>query len=225
MDSHPDAGTDLTSEDPLAPPPAAAAIFGTHLPRALEYARLLATDGVVRGLIGPREVPRLWDRHLLNCAVTAELVGDRESVVDVGSGAGLPGVVLALLRPDARVALVESLARRVTFLEECRTALDLANVTVVHGRAEDRETVRVAGRCDVVVSRAVAPLDRLALWCLPLLRPGGRMVAVKGASAEAELKRHESVIARRGGERMTVQKCGVELLDEPTTVVLIHRRL
>src|SRR5215470_5334606 len=133
MDSHPDAGTDVTSEDPLAPPPAAAAIFGTQLPRALEYARLLATDGVVRGLIGPREVPRLWDRHLLNCAVTAELVGDRESVVDVGSGAGLPGFVLALLRPDAPVALVESLARRVTFLEECRAALDLGNVTVVHG--------------------------------------------------------------------------------------------
>ena len=118
------------------PPPAARAIFGERLPLAIEYAALLATDGVVRGLIGPHEADRLWDRHLLNCAVLTDLLPEGARVVDVGSGAGLPGIVLACRRPDLRIDLVESLARRVAFLEHAVGALDLTSrVRVVHGRA------------------------------------------------------------------------------------------
>jgi 16S rRNA (guanine527-N7)-methyltransferase len=118
-------------------PPAAVAVFGAAVDRAAAYARLLATDGIVRGLIGPREVPRLWDRHLLNSAAIAPLVPDGARVVDVGSGAGLPGIPLALARPDLTMTLLEPLARRVAFLLECVDRLRLDNVTVVRGRAEE----------------------------------------------------------------------------------------
>ena len=150
---------------------------------------LLATDGVVRGLIGPREVPRLWERHLVNCALLGLGVPRGVTVADVGSGAGLPGLVLAIGRPDLRVTLVEPLLRRTTFLTEAVEHLALANVEVVRDRAEALHGQR---SFDVVTSRAVAPLDRLARWCLPLVVPGGRMLAMKGSSAADE-------VARSGG--------------------------
>lgn len=165
----------------------ARAVFGDAIERAEEYVRLLATEGTVRGLIGPREVPRLWDRHLLNSVAIAPLVPAGAHVVDVGSGAGLPGIPLALARPDLTVTLLEPLARRVTFLDECVDALRLGTVTVVRGRAEEGPVRRSLGGADVVTARAVAPLDKLAGWCLPLLRPGGRLLAIKGSSAAAEL--------------------------------------
>src|ERR1700759_1061383 len=120
-----------------APPAIAAQVFGPALPQAVEFASLLATDGVERGLIGPREVPRLWERHLLNCAVVAELLPDGADGVDVGSGAGLPGSVLALLRPETPIILLEPMLRRTVFLEECVARLDLPPVTGRRGRAED----------------------------------------------------------------------------------------
>src|SRR4051794_3351160 len=154
------------SEPPL---PAARSVFGDHLPLAEHYAQLLATDGVVRGLIGPREAPRLWDRHLLNCAVLSELIDTDAYVVDVGSGAGLPGIVLAIARPDLLVTLVEPLARRCDFLVEAVEALALEErVEVVRARAEEY----TGPLADIVTARAVAPLDRLAGWCLPLARAG-----------------------------------------------------
>jgi 16S rRNA (guanine527-N7)-methyltransferase len=170
-----------------AAPPAAVAVFGGAVDSAVAYARLLATDGTVRGLIGPREVPRLWDRHLLNSVAIAPLIPDGARVVDVGSGAGLPGIPLALARPDLTVTLLEPLARRVAFLLECVDRLGLDNVTVVRGRAEEGPVRRELGGADVVTARAVAPLDRLAGWCLPLLRIGGRLLAMKGSTAAAEL--------------------------------------
>jgi 16S rRNA (guanine527-N7)-methyltransferase len=202
--------------------PAARALFSERLPLAVRYAELLATEGVVRGLIGPREAPRLWDRHLLNCAVAVELIPNGSSVVDVGSGAGLPGIVLALARPDLTVALVESLARRTAFLTEALADLGLAEqVSVVHGRAE--ESVARLDPADVVTARAVAPLDRLAAWCLPLAAVGGRVLALKGSSAAEEIAEHRAAVARLGGGEPVLRRCGVGLVEPPTTVVEVVR--
>src|SRR5262249_60040492 len=143
-----------------APPPIAVQVVGEALPRVTAYAGKLATDGVVRGLLGPREVPRLWERHLLNCAVLAELIDPGLAVVDVGSGAGLPGIVLAITRPDLRVTLLEPLARRVAFLVESRDSLELTNLAVRRGRAEEPAVVSAVGGAGVGPARAGAPLDR-----------------------------------------------------------------
>lgn len=213
----------LTDDELPAAPAEAEAVFGAALPRITEYAKRLATDGVVRGLIGPREVPRLWDRHLLNCAVVAELLEPEQSVVDVGSGAGLPGIVLAVLRPDLRVTLVESLARRVAFLEECRDALQLTTLAVLRGRAEDAATAAELSPADVVTARAVAPLDKLARWCLPLVRPGGRLLAIKGDSAEREVGELRAAVERAGGT-IEIRRCGVGVVEPPATVVEVTRR-
>jgi 16S rRNA (guanine527-N7)-methyltransferase len=200
---------------------AAAQAFGDRLTLAGEYARLLVTDGVVRGLIGPREAPRIWERHLINCAVMSEIIPIGASVVDVGSGAGLPGIVLAVARPDLQITLVEPLARRTAFLTEAVAILGLGStVTVVRGRAEDVVDGPAAG-ADVVTARAVAPLDRLAGWCLPLVRPGGRLLALKGASAADEVTDHRHAIAELGGAEPVIRLCGAGLLDPPTTVVEI----
>ena len=202
----------------LAPPAAAQQVFGRALPLATRFAELLATDGVERGLLGPREVPRLWDRHLLNCAVVADLVPDDAEVVDVGSGAGLPGIVIALLRPSVRMILLEPLLRRTIFLEECIAALGLANVTIHRGRAED-----VAGtlRADVATSRAVAPLDRLVPWSVGVLRPGGTVLAIKGRDAEAELEQAGPVLRRLGVRSADVVKVGQGIVEPPATVIRI----
>jgi 16S rRNA (guanine527-N7)-methyltransferase len=149
------------------PPVSAATIFGDRLDLARRYCTALATAGVERGLIGPREVPRLWDRHILNCAVLGELIAEGASVVDIGSGAGLPGIPLAIARPDLRITLVEPLLRRTVFLSEFIEAVGL-DVTVVRGRAEQSGVMKEAGGADVVTSRAVAPLGKLAQWSLPL---------------------------------------------------------
>jgi 16S rRNA (guanine527-N7)-methyltransferase len=197
-------------------PPAAAQVFGPALDRAVAYAELLATAGTVRGLIGPREVPRLWDRHLLNSAAIASLVPPDARVVDVGSGAGLPGIPLALVRPDAAVMLLEPLARRVAFLTECVERLGLGNVTVVRGRAEEGPVRRSLGGADVVTARAVAALDKLAGWCQPLLREGGVLLAMKGSTAAEELAAAQPLA---GAARAEV----VEVGDPPATVVVVTR--
>jgi 16S rRNA (guanine527-N7)-methyltransferase len=174
---------------------AAVAVFGDALPRAEKYAELLAGSGVERGLIGPAEADRIWERHLLNCAAVAHMLPARCSLVDVGSGGGLPGIVLAMLLPHARVTLLEPLARRVDFLTETIAELGLLNADVVRARAED-----LAGQvsADVVTARAVAPLDKLAGLAVGLLRPGGRVLAIKGSGAEAELAKARPVLGRLG---------------------------
>lgn len=195
-----------------------AAVFGDRLPLAVRYADLLSTAGVERGLLGPRESPRLWDRHLLNCAVVADLIPDGAVVADVGSGAGLPGVVLAIVRPDLRVTLIESLARRAAFLAEVVSELDLGAVSVCRSRAED-----VAGSrtFTVVTARAVAPLDLLAGWCLPLCAPGGRLLAMKGATAAQEASEHAGAVRRSGGGEPRIVVCGSGVVDPPATVVVV----
>lgn len=184
---------------------AAEQVFGEALPRLTAYADLLVGPGIERGLLGPREADRLWERHLLNCAGLSELIADGEVVLDLGSGAGLPGLVLALQRPDVQVVLVESLQRRATFLSEAVETLALRNVVVRRARAEE-----LAGKMevDVVTARAVAPVDRLAGWALPLLRPGGRLLALKGEQAAAELDVARPVLNLLGAVRSEVVEVG-----------------
>ncbi|MFC4376511.1 16S rRNA (guanine(527)-N(7))-methyltransferase RsmG [Nocardia halotolerans] len=202
----------------LEPPAAAARVFGDRLDLARRYCAALATAGVERGLIGPREVPRLWERHILNCAVVGELLEEGASVVDVGSGAGLPGIPLAIARPDLRITLVEPLLRRTVFLSEFIEEAGL-DVTVVRGRAEQSGVIKEAGGADVVTSRAVAPLAKLAHWSLPLLRDHGRMLALKGTSAAEELERDGAELIRDGATDLRVVGCGAGIVEIPTLVI------
>lgn len=209
---------EFSKELPEAPP-VARAVFGDRFDQAVRYAELLADAGVSRGLIGPREVPRLWERHVLNCAVLGELLPTGATLCDVGSGAGLPGIPVALARPDVQVTLLEPLLRRTTFLEEVVRELGLENVTVVRGRAEE-----MIGKLsvDVVTARAVAPLDRLAGWGLPLLRPYGVMLALKGDSAEQELVDHKAALVKLGAREWSVGTAGVGVVETPTHVVRVQ---
>jgi len=204
-----------------APVPASAAsVFGSALPTATAYAGLLATRGVAHGLLGPREVPRLWDRHLLNCAVVAELIEQRRgTLLDLGSGAGLPGLVLAMVLPDMAVTLLAPMERRCRFLTECVTELGLANVSVLRGRAED-----VTIRNDVVTARAVAPLPRLAELAMGVVRPGGMVLAIKGRTAAEELKAAGSVLRRIGVRDAQVVSAGQGKVVPATTVVRFFAR-
>ncbi|HJY61910.1 MAG TPA: 16S rRNA (guanine(527)-N(7))-methyltransferase RsmG [Streptosporangiaceae bacterium] len=206
---------------PASPVPASAAsVFGAALPTAVAYAGILATRGVEQGLLGPREVPRLWDRHLLNCAVVAELIEPRPgTLLDLGSGAGLPGLVLAMMLPGTAVTLLEPMERRCRFLAECITELGLANVTVLRGRAED-----VTIRTDVVTARAVAPLPRLAELAIGVVRPGGMVLAIKGRTAAEELRAAGPVLRRIGARDSRVVRAGQGKVDPATTVVRFSAR-
>ena len=210
--------TDSVSRETPPPPAEAAGVFADRLPLAAAYAGWLADAGTVRGLIGPREVPLLWERHLLNCAVLTELLPSDATVCDIGSGAGLPGLVVAIRRPDVTMTLVEPLLRRTTFLEEVVADLGLTNVEVVRGRAEALHGKR---DFDVVTSRAVAPLDRLLTWSLPLCRPGGVVLAMKGSSAEREIAEAAEVLERAGVARPEILHTGEQHLSVPTTVVRV----
>ena len=184
------------------------------------YAAHLADAGVVRGLVGPREVGRVWHRHLANSAVLEELVTSGARVVDVGSGAGLPGLPLALVRPDLHVVLVEPLLRRATYLDEVVALLGVGDrVEVVRSRAEDvREPLG-----DVVTARAVAPLSRLVGWTLPLVSVGGELLALKGGTAADEAREAGPAVQRLGGGPAEIVQCGAGVVDPPTTVVRIRR--
>lgn len=205
-----------------AAPDAAARVFGERLETAQRYAAILAGAGVEWGLIGPREVDRLWDRHILNSSALGELLAPDERIADIGSGAGLPGIPLAMARPDIHVTLIEPLLRRSEFLREAVEELAL-DVTVVRGRAEDPEVRKAVGELDAVTSRAVASLDKLTRWSMPLLRVDGRMLALKGERAEAEIEEHRRVMASLGAVDARVVKCGVNYLNPPVTVVAVRR--
>ncbi len=198
-----------------SPPEAARELFGERLAVAEAYAHLLATAGVERGLIGPREVARLWERHLLNCGRLGPELRAGEHLADVGSGAGLPGLVVSLLRPDVPVTLIEPMERRTTFLREAVAELGLANVTVRRDRAESARDL--VGSFDVVTARAVAPLEKLAGWTVPLLRPGGRLLVLKGSSAADELAAALPRLAALGVVDPQVRTLGPA--EDPTTVI------
>jgi 16S rRNA (guanine527-N7)-methyltransferase len=197
---------------------AAEKIFGERLDLAKRYVEHLATSGTERGLIGPREIPRLWSRHVLNCAVIESAIAMDSHVADVGSGAGLPGLCLAIARPDLELTLIEPLERRVIWLQEVVDDLGLDNVTIMRTRAELAVGLVDA---DVVTARAVSALTNLAGLTIPLLNGKGEVVAIKGRSAGEEIEKAKKVIRKLGGVETSVVVCGQELLEEPTTVVRI----
>ena len=212
--------TDVSRETPSAPEAARRAFSSHRLPLAERYVALLATGGVERGLLGPRETPRLWERHILNSLAVTQRIPEGASVVDLGSGAGLPGVVLAIGRPDLSVTLVEPLQRRTTFLDEVVEDLGLERVRVVRGRAES-----LHGReaFDVVTARALAPLSRLLGWAMPLVRPHGELLAMKGSSARDEIDAASRQLRRFGCEAPEVlQLTGSDGISTATVVRVVH---
>lgn len=197
---------------------AAVSVFGSRTDLAQRYVEHLATSGIERGLLGPREVPRLWGRHVLNCAVVADLIAPGMRVADVGSGAGLPGLTFAIARPDLELILIEPLERRVTWLEEVIEDLGLENVTVLRSRAE--QAVDVV-HPQIVTARAVSALGKLAQLTIPLLKGDGVVLAIKGRSAADEVEKAGSVIHKLGGIDTSILVAGAAVLAEPTTVVRI----
>jgi 16S rRNA (guanine527-N7)-methyltransferase len=209
---------DVSRETPSVPEVARRVFASDRLPLAERYTELLATEGVVRGLIGPREAPRLWDRHVLNSAVLAEAIPEGASVCDIGTGAGLPGLVVAIARPDLEVTLVEPLLRRTTFLDEVVSELGLSHVSVVRGRAED---LHGQATFDVVTSRAVAPLERLLGWSMPLVAPSGALVAMKGQSVHEEIASSRAFLDTWRCGEPEVFTVGVGVVDPATTVIRV----
>jgi 16S rRNA (guanine527-N7)-methyltransferase len=193
-------------------------VFSDALPLGTAFADLLVREATVRGLIGPREVPRLWERHLVSCALVADLVPEGATMCDIGSGAGLPGLAIAIRRPDLTVTLVEPLLRRTTFLEEVVAVLGLKNVRVLRLRAE---ALHGKDAFDVVTSRAVAPMERLTGWSLPLVRSGGAFLAMKGSSVRAELDSAAMAIHAGHGVLDGIIELGGDLLDPPVRVVRV----
>lgn len=184
------------------------------------FADALVAEGVLRGLIGPRELPRLWERHLLNSAALLPYLPAAGDVIDVGSGAGLPGVVIACARPDLHVVLVEPMERRALWLTEVTASLGLTSVEVIQRRAEELHG-RLAA--DVVTARAVAPLDRLLSWCFPLVRDGGALLAMKGSRAHEEVAGAAALVDRLGGGHAEVLSAETVAGVAPTTVVRVLR--
>lgn len=191
-------------------------LFGPRWPLAERYAALLTGPGVARGLLGPREAHRIWDRHILNCAVVADALAPGAVVCDLGSGAGLPGLILAIARPDVSMTLLEPLLRRATFLEEVVGLLALDNVRVCRARAE---ALVGEAEYDVVTARAVAPLARLASWGLPLLLPGGEVLALKGVRARDEIEASGPALRRLGVASVEIDVFGIGVVEPATTVV------
>jgi 16S rRNA (guanine527-N7)-methyltransferase len=179
------------------------------------FAHWLAGPGVERGFLGPREVDRIWDRHIANCAVVEELIPANSKVFDVGSGAGLPGLVLAIVRPDITIGLIEPLMRRSEFLKEVVADLGITEqVRVIRGRAEELK----GQTAPVVTARAVAPLGKLLTWSLPLTSKGGVILAMKGSSAATEIAEAKEIL---NGRKVEIVLCGEGVVDPRTTVVRV----
>lgn len=213
----------------LEPPPelsgeersAAEALFGPDLQGVERYVEHLCTTGITHGLLGPREVPRIWSRHVLNCAVVAPLLPQGATVADVGSGAGLPGLVLALARPDVEVTLIEPMERRVDWLDTVVRDLSLDNVRVIRARAEDLTDELMV---DVVTARAVTGLKKLLPLTAPLLDEGGELILLKGRSAAEEIIAASKAVRRARLTEPSIELLGEDLLQEPTTVVRARLR-
>jgi len=206
-------------EDFIAEPvPAMAAeVFGPNLERAIAYAEALVEDSDQLGLLGPRELPKLWSRHILNSAVVAELLSSGESVADVGSGAGLPGIPMAIARPDVHFVLIEPMERRANWLQQQVVQLGLDNVDVLRARAEE------VGRSDfdVVTARAVSALPKLLRMTVDLIRPGGRLIALKGERAQAEIDEAKPLSKKLRLKSFEIVYTGDAILSEPTRVVVV----
>lgn len=194
---------------------AAEVLYGDRLPIAERFVEHLVTTGIEWGLLGPREIPRMWDRHVLNCAVVHELIPTGSVVADVGSGAGLPGLALAIARPDVQFVLIEPLERRVDWLDMVVTDLGLDNVDVIRARSEQVfDTVDV----DIVTARAVSAMKSLVPMTVPLLHGQGVLLAIKGQSAAVEIEKAEKILRKFKTKKSEVLTVGDELLEVPTTV-------
>ena len=198
-----------------AEPDTAEGIFGSQIGLARQYAQKLANDSDELGLLGPRELDKIWSRHILNSAVVAELVKPGELVADVGSGAGLPGIPMAIAAPETDFVLIEPMDRRASWLQEVVDELDLQNVEVVRARAEEVEV----GQFDVVTARAVAALEKLLRLCVPLLKPAGRVIALKGSKAPEEILEAKKLQKKLKIASFEIVVCGEKFLAEPTSVV------
>ena len=206
--------------DPLDGDPRLSEHFGAAWPAVERFHAMLRDQGVLRGLVGPREVSRLWERHVVNSAAVVPFLPETGTIVDVGSGAGLPGIVVAAMRPGADVVLLEPMERRTDWLSEVVEALGLTNARVLRGRAEDQIG---SLRADAVTARAVAALDKLYGWTLPLLAVGGRLVALKGGRAQDEAEAAAAVGERLGGGPASIEVAPTLPGLEPTSVVLVTR--
>ena len=212
--------TDVDGADPLQDDPRLENYFGSAWPTVLGFHDLLVAEGELRGLIGPRELRRLWERHLLNSAAVVPFLPTTGRIVDLGSGAGLPGVVIAAMLPAVEVVLLEPMERRTDWLNEVAAALVLDNVVVLRGRAQDVHGDLVA---DAVTVRAVASLDKLYRWGMPLLKQGGTLLALKGSKAEAEIEDARHVGKKFGaGPAMVLDAPTIEGVDV-TRVVRVVR--
>ena len=198
-----------------AEPESAKAIFGSQIEKARAFAQKLANDSDELGLLGPRELDKLWSRHILNSAVVAETVKPRDTVADVGSGAGLPGIPMALAQPEANFVLIEPMERRSNWMLEVIEELGLTNVQVRRARAEEVKDQKF----EVVTARAVAALDKLLRLCVPLLKPGGSLIALKGSKAIEEIEVAKRLQKKLGIASFEIQICGEKFLAEPTSVV------
>jgi 16S rRNA (guanine527-N7)-methyltransferase len=198
-----------------AEPAAAVAIFGDQIDQARSFAQTLANDSDELGLLGPRELDKLWSRHILNSAVVAELVQPGNKVADVGSGAGLPGIPMAIARPDAEFVLIEPMERRSNWMLQVVEDLGLKNVRILRSRAEDATEQDF----DIVTARAVAALDKLLKMCVPLLKPGGALIALKGSKAAEEIANAKKLEKKLGISSFEILVCGEKFLSEPTSVV------
>ncbi len=199
---------------PEAEPASAGLIFGENVDRARRYFELLVRDGDLLGLLGPREMPKLWTRHILNSAVVAELVSPATTVADVGSGAGLPGIPMALAQPQAQFTLIEPMERRSDWLKSVVLELQLENVRVLRARAEE-----VAEVFDVVTARAVSALPNLLKMCVPLTKHGGEVIALKGSKAADEIADSKKLQKKLSIESFEIVRVGGEFLADPTLVV------
>lgn len=222
----PSEGTEPLELEPVPVPTASEVaagqqLFGPAWERAQRFVEHLCTTGITHGLLGPREIPRMWSRHVLNCAVLGPELPAEASVADVGSGAGLPGIAVALARPDIEFTLIEPMERRVDWLDAVVADLELENVSVIRARAEDVQDEIMA---DVVTARAVSALKKLIPMTVPLLDDGGELIFLKGRSAPEEIQAAAKVIQKAKLTKPVVQRLGESLLEEPTTIVRASRR-
>jgi len=213
--------TNSADESVEAPSDEVRELFGLSWAPMQHFAQMLVEEGELRGLIGPRELPRLWSRHIVNSAAVAPFVDEEATLADVGSGAGFPGIVLAIMRPDLDVHLIEPMERRVAWLTDVVEEVDLDNVTIVQARAEE---LHGEASFDVVTARAVAALDKLARWSLPLVSAGGRLVALKGQRASEEVENAKYVLRKLGARDTRVEEVQPVPRGEKTTVVVVDKR-
>lgn len=216
----PDRGAADLQEDPLTGDPRLPEHFGPAWPAVSGFDAMLRDQGVLRGLVGPREVSRLWERHLVNSSAVVPFLPEQGRIVDVGSGAGLPGVVIAAMRPQAEVVLLEPMERRTDWLTEVVEELGLSNARVLRGRAEEQAGLLEA---DAVTARAVAALEKLYGWTLPLLAVGGRLVALKGGRAQDEADAAVVVGERLGGGPASIHEAPTLPGLESTSVVVVEK--